>query len=316
MYTSIYHTNLGLRKAVVVLKARSGMEQLLFDCLLVNGFWLYVCRSYGAGEGCTAVYAVPVERCSEFEEFVNEIGHLGVAEDVQVFWSTCFQGGRITSDWFDNRAEGWVCRWDDWVREVQTQTTDLPYTLMEAESYPVLADDIDVKMLMKLEKDATASISEVGRLLGMSRQLAAFHYRKHLMGRKLIEGYEIFVMRYAGTEATMVLFLISFPDYEKFAKFARSLLDKFFVITMGKVLGKNALLLEVFLSTSEFRKFVGTLSTMARMKLVQNYEYAVQDFAVKRRQTISGEYFKDGSWIYDHKNHLETLKQKIANNAC
>jgi len=187
---------------------------------------------------------------------------------------------------------------------------------MEAESYPILADDIDVKMLMKLEKDATASISEVSRLLGVSRQLATFHYRKHLMERKLIEGYEIFVMRYAGTEATMVLFLISFPDYEKFARFARSLLDKFFVITMGKVLGKNALLLEVFLSTTEFRKFIGTLSTLARMKLVQNYEYAVQDFAAKRRQTISGEYFKDGSWIYDHKKHLETLKQKIANSAC
>lgn len=31
MYTSIYHTNLGLRNAVVVLKARPGMEQLLFD---------------------------------------------------------------------------------------------------------------------------------------------------------------------------------------------------------------------------------------------------------------------------------------------
>jgi len=84
MYVSVYHTNLGLRKAVVVSRAKPGMEQLLFDCLLVNGFWLYVCRSYGAGEGCTAVYAIPVERCREFEEFVHEIGRLGVAEDVQV----------------------------------------------------------------------------------------------------------------------------------------------------------------------------------------------------------------------------------------
>jgi len=187
---------------------------------------------------------------------------------------------------------------------------------MEAESYPVLADEVDVKMLMKLEKDATTSVSEIGKLLGMSRQLATFHYKKHLIERKLIEGYEIFVMRYADSEATMVLFLISFPDYERFARFARSLLDKFFVITMGKVLGKNALILEVFLSTTEFRKFVGALSGLARMKLVRSYEYAVQDFAVKRRQTISGEYFKDGSWIYDHENHLETLKQRVSNSIC
>ncbi|MBS7281307.1 MAG: AsnC family protein, partial [Candidatus Freyarchaeota archaeon] len=196
LYTCIYHTNIGLKKAVVVCKARSGMEQLLFDCLLVNGFWLYVCRSYGLGEGCTAVYAVPVERCKEFEEFIYEIKRLGVAEDVRIFWSTCFQVGHVTSDWFDDEKEWWVFRWDDWVKDVLAQRTDLPYTLLEVKSYPNFADDIDVQMLMHLEVDATKSLKEIADVLGISRQLAQHHFRKHLVGRNLIEGYDIFVMRY------------------------------------------------------------------------------------------------------------------------
>jgi len=311
VFGSPYHTNIGLRKAVVVMGAESGMEQLLFDCLLVNGFWLYVCRSYGMGEGCTAVYAVPIERCKELEEFIHEIKRLGVAKNVQIFWSTCFQGGRITSDWFDTCKKDWVFRWDDWIKEVQRQTTDLPYTLMEAKFYPILADEIDIQMLMELEQDGTKSLSEIAEILRSSRQVVHYHYKKHLIDRNLIEGYDIFVMRYGDASSVMVLFLISFHDYETLAKFARSLLNKFFVLTMGKILGENAFLVEVFLPTEEFRKFVDTLSKMAKMKLVTGYKYAIQDLRIRCRQTISGEFFKDKSWIYDHKNHMETLQKKV-----
>jgi DNA-binding Lrp family transcriptional regulator len=312
MHTAIYHTNLGLRKAVVVLEAEPGMEQLLFDCLLVNGFWLYVCRSYGIGESCTAIYAMPIEHCREFEEFINEIKRLGVAKTAQIYWSTCFQGGRITSDWFDSCKENWMFCWNDWIKEVQTQTTDLPYTLIEAKSYPNLADEIDIQMLMKLEKDATKSLSEIAKLLGISRQLAHFHFKNHLIKRNLIEGYEIFVMRYGDTHSVMVLFIISFHNYETLAKFARSLLDKFFVLTMGKILGENAFLVEVFLPTTEFRKFIDALSTLAKMKLVRNYKYAIQDLRIRRRQTISGKFFKGKSWVYNHKDYMKMLQQKVS----
>jgi len=312
LYTSIYHTNIGLRKAVVVLEAEPGMEQLLFDCLLINGFWLYVCRSYGMGEGCTAVYAVPIERCKELEEFIKEIKRLGVAKNAQIYWSTCFQGGRITSDWFDRRKEDWVFRWDDWIKEVQTQKTDLPYTLVEAKSYPILADETDVRMLMKLENDATKSLSEIARILGMSRQLAQYHFQKHLIGKNLIEGYDIFVMRYGDTTSVMVLFIISFHDYKTLARFARSLLDKFFILTMGKILGENSFLVEVFLPIDEFRKFIDALSKLAKVKLLRSYRYVIQDLRIRRRQTISGEFFKGKFWIYHHKNHMKTLQQKVS----
>jgi hypothetical protein len=119
------------------------------------------------------------------------------------------------------------------------------------------------------------------------------------------------VMPYGSMPSVMVMFIVSFHDYERFAKFARSLLDKFFVLTMGKTLGKNALLVEIFLPISEFRKFVDALSQMAKMKLVQSYKYVIQDLRIQCRQTISAEFFKGNSWIYDHKNHVEMLEQKV-----
>ena len=313
MHTSVYHTNIGLRKAVVFLEANSGMEQLLFDCLSFNEFWLYVCRSYGMGEGCTAVYAVPAEHCHELEEFIYELKRLDVARDVHIYWSTCFQGGRITLNWFDNKSGRWAFAWDEWVKEVQTQKTDLPQTLVESKSYVNRGDEIDIKMLENLEYDATRNLTEIARDLGISRQLARFHYKEHLLGRNLIEGYEVFVMRYGSSPSVMVYFAITFHTYETFAKLARSLLDKFFVLTMGKNLGENCLIVEDFLPPEEFRRFVEVLSTMTKMKLVKSYSYAIQDLGIRCRQTISPPLFKGGSWVYDHEYFIEALRQKVSN---
>jgi DNA-binding Lrp family transcriptional regulator len=311
MHASVYHTKIGLKKAFVVARAQPGMEQALFDCLKINDFWLYVCRSYGSGEGCTAIYALPAEHRTEFEEFIHELRRLKVAKNVQIYWSTCFQGGRITPDWFDNQGENWTFRWSDWVKEVGSQATDLPYTLMEPRSYEVNADEIDVNTLMWLEADATKSMNEIAKSLGISRQLAQFHYEDHLVERKLIEGFEVFVLRYGDMPFVMAYFIVSFHDYEGFAKFARSLLDKFFIISMGKILGQNALLFEIFLPTDEFRKFIDTLSKMATMKLVRGYKYVIQDLRVRSRQTFSAEFFKEKSWIYDHKKHMDMLQRRV-----
>jgi DNA-binding Lrp family transcriptional regulator len=312
MHTSVYHTNIGLKKAVVFLEAKPGKEKLLFDCLSINKYWLYVCRSYGRGEGCTAVYAIPAKSCQEFENFIRALEELEIVKKANIYWSTCFQGGRITQRWYDNNVEKWTFRWNDWIEEVQTQQVDLPYTLKEAESYENRADEIDIKMLEKLEEDASRSLTEVARTLGISRQLARFHYREHLVGRNLVEGYEVFVMRYGTSPSVMVYFIITFHNYETFAKFTRSLLDKFFVLTMGKNFGENRLIVEIFLPFEEFRKFIEALSMMTNMSLVKDYTYAIQDLNIRCRQTISPPLFKRGEWLYNHEDLMKELHQRTS----
>ena len=311
MHTSVYHTDIGLKKAIVFVEARPGFEQLLFDCLKSNGFWLYICRSFGIGEGCIAIYAIPADHCNEFEEFIYELKRLGLASNIQIYWTTCFQGGRITSTWFDSRGNNWVFNWENWINEIRYQKTDLPYTLIEPKSYSISADEIDVQILMMLEQDGTRSIKEIAETLGISRQRAQYHYKNHILKGKLIEGYEIFVMRYGDDPSVMAYFILSFHDYKRFAKFTRSCLNKFFVLTMGKILGQNALIMEIFLPLNEFRNFIDTLSIMAKNKLIKSYRYAIQDLRIRCRQTFSGEYFRDKSWIYDHEEHMKMLHQLV-----
>jgi len=41
--------------------------------------------------------------------------------------------------------------------------------------------------------------------------------------------------------------------------------------------------------------------------LLYSYDYVILDLRKAQRQTISYEYFKNGSWIYDHNKHIQNL---------
>lgn len=306
-HANIYHTNLGLKKAVVFADAIPGKEQLLFECLKANDFWLYVGRSYRGREGCNGVYAIPFDSCRKFEEFVLELRRLNVAQEVQILWSTCFEGGRITGAWFDKDKEKWVFPWNEWIEEVQNTTTRLPYTLVEPEAFVNCADEIDIFILKELEKDATVPIKEIAEKLGISRQLAWAHYKNHVVKRGLLEGFQIFVLPF-DAPWDMFVFIISFNEYKAMARFANSLLDKPFMIMVGKIFGENSLLTEICLPRIEFRNFIDALSKLACLNIIRDYQYVIQDLRVRSRQTISYEFFKKKTWIYDHKKHLRALK--------
>jgi DNA-binding Lrp family transcriptional regulator len=307
-HSTTYHTNLGLRKVVSVLTAAPGYESLVRECLEANGFWIYISRFYGKGEGCLATYTIPVEHSEEFEGFIRKITESGVAKNSSLFWSTCFQPGTLTSAWFDKEAGEWSFHWEEWVERLQNESTELPFTLKDPERFSDYADQIDVIMLKELEKDAARSMKDIADTTGISPQLARYHYREHLIGRKLLEDFEIFVYPQDSSRCDMYFFFFSFPDYEKMARFANSLLDKHFVRYVGKILNENGILSEMLLPKDEFRRFVDKLSLLARMNFIKDFDYVIMDLRTGQRQTFPYEFFKDGKWAYDHDHHMANLQ--------
>lgn len=308
---NIYHTNLGLKKALLFAEAIPGYEDLLFQCLKVNDFWIYVSRYYGMNEGCYGLYTIPKEYCSDFEHFSNKLEKTGVAKNVQIFWSTCFQSVNSRSNWFDDQSKKWVFQWDKWVKEIPTQETQLPYTLIDPTDWPIRGDEIDVFILKEIEKNPRISLSNLAEMLGVSQQFVEYHFRKHVLKRGLIEGFDVFTLHFDTAIADIFVFIFKFDSWEKLARFAKSLLNKPFVNVLGKILNKNALASVVYLPKLEFRNFIDTLSKLIRHGLLQSYNYVILDFRKVERQTISYEYFKDGQWIYDHEKHMQNIEHLV-----
>jgi len=307
LYTNIYHTNLGLKKAVVHAQSTPGQEQLLFDSMKMNDFWIYVDQCYGINEGCIAFYTIPKDHAADFEHFVYELEKLGVANHAKIFWSTCFQAVHARCKWFNLKDEQWIFNWDEWVREIPTQTTQLPYTLVDPKDFPILADETDIFILKELEKDPIVSLVDLAAMIGISQQLAEYHYKKHVVARGLLESFEVLDFRFDMKSSDMFYFFLTFESLEKLARFASSLLDKPFVLGLGKILAENALIAHLYLPKLEFRNFVDILSKLTSLGYLQSYSYVIQDMSKAQRQTISYEYFKDGLWVYDHDKHIKNL---------
>jgi DNA-binding Lrp family transcriptional regulator len=309
LLTTIYHTNLGMKKAVVFAKATPGQEDVLFDCLKVNKFYIYLSRCFGMFEGCIGIYVIPVEHTTEFEDFLTEVERLGITQDIKLFWSTCFHTVNRTRKWFDDDKKTWVFPWEKWLDEVSSSESELPYTLKDPESFPLKADETDLFIVKELEKDATVNLASIARKFGTTLQNIRYHYEKHVVKHGLIETFQIAILPLDRATVDILFFIFKFSDSEKMGKFARSLLDKPFVAILGKILNENALVSQIYLPRHEFRNFIDALSKLARENFLENYEYVIQDLRAGKwsRETVPFELFKNGCWMYEHSQHLAAL---------
>jgi DNA-binding Lrp family transcriptional regulator len=304
---SIYHTNIGLRKVVTFAEAKPGYEDLLYQCLKANDYWLYLSQCVGTPK-CLAIFGIPAGKEKEFEEFISKIQQLETVDNVKFTWSTCFQNVNPTSVWFDKTSEEWVFPWESWLQEIQTKRRELPYTLKDPDKYAQTADWIDIVILKELEKNSAVKLKDIARKLGTSLQRVKYHFENHVIRGKMFEGHQIIAEHYKALSAETYYFRFDFGDYGSFAGFANSLLNKPFARAMGKAYQKNQLFAQIYLPRQQLRGFIEALSKLVRSGFMKTYEYVIQDLTQTERQTISYEYFKDDNWTYDHKKYLERLQ--------
>jgi DNA-binding Lrp family transcriptional regulator len=306
-FTNVYHVNLGLKKAIVMAECQPGQEELLLRCLKANGFWIYLAPMYGVFQGYVGIYTIPVEHIGEFEQFLDELKNTGVARSIQHIWTTSLRRVNLTGTWFDAASEKWLFQFEDWINEILYKSTELPYTLKDPKAFPILADEVDVFILKELEKNAVVSFSELARKLGITPQAVKYRYSK-LQRLRLIEGFEIHLYPFQTMPFEAFYFIFNFENNEKFAKFAASLLNKPFVVSLGKILDQNSMIAFLYVPLQEFKGFIKALSKLRASGWLLDFFYVHLDLDKDMRQTFSYEYFKQGSWNYNHRAQIRTVQ--------
>jgi len=304
----VYHTFIGLKKAFIFARATPGYERLLWESLKANDYWLYLATRYDTAESYYGIYGIPIDHIDEFEQFLKEIKKLKIAQDIDLFWSTSIHTVNLADNWYDHDSEQWVFEWDKWMKDIESQGTSLPYTLMEPQSYPQKADRIDIIILKELQKNAECELCNVAKLLDVSPKTVQYHFQNHVIGKGLIEGYYVFLPHFEDVSDSYC-FRFNFHDEKSMAKFALSLEDKPFVRNIAKIFGWNALFVNIYLPRKEFRGLTDNLSKLIGNSLMKSYDYTIEDPSRKQAQTIPHELFKDKSWIYDHKKHITRLNE-------
>jgi len=177
------------------------------------------------------------------------------------------------------------------IREIDVNDVNLYY---QDSAEPL--DRTDLFIIKKLQKDATTSITSIARSLGISKQLAEYHLKKHVMNRGLVE-FNAKIFADLKKQPCLVL-LVEFNDYLAL------------VSTMMHIV-RIPFTSSIFLSNNKVIMYIGTpinltlrlmrlLDDLVEKKVIVDYKYYIQDPSyMPRRYTISCIAYRNGAWRRD-----------------
>lgn len=299
---------LGLAKAFMVADAYLGRQNQLLETLRNTAYWAYIIRCYGKHDGFCSYFAFPATHMKELEKYVRKAKHLQAFSNSQFFWCTNSRVVPPDFSWYDFKERRWKFDWQNWARDVLEASDELPEQISEPSNYAIMVDKKDLLIIKEMQKDETIGFNKLAEIVGISPQSIGSRYRNHIMKRKLILNYAVDVYPYPLEISDLYLFKIDFADQRCLDKFASACEGKPFVVSYSKVIGKNAILANIYLIKTEFPNFVAVLNRLFVEGLITDFFYVTLDQATYRRQTIYYEYFENGRWLYDHSERIEKLQ--------
>ena len=311
LHTNIYHTYLGLKKHVVFADVNPAYLNVIDEFFSIIDFWVYLKRVHGPTEQYHVLYIAPPENSQDIDDFLREMINLDLIYGYKKYYSTCYYNVNPTTTWYDLNKNEWIFDWESIFKELDTADTELPYTLKDPSSYPLKADTMDILILKELEKNPLISYTDLAELIGTQPQNIYYHYKNHIIGRGLIEDFQVYLLKFDVAKSIFLYLIIEFTNYTNFAKVTNIFRNKPFAQVMGKIIGENKLFLYVYIPVEELTNLLNTLSRLASMGIVKNYEYRMSSaFDPARRQTISYRNFAGTHWVYHHEAYMDALHQK------
>jgi hypothetical protein len=131
------------------------------------------------------------------------------------------------------------------------------------------------------------------------------------MKRNLIAQYELAIFPYPLQVSDLCAFVFDFADEQAMAKFANSLVDKHFALSLAKVIGRNSLVVHFYVPKVEFSNLIESVDQLAVKGIIEGFFYVSLDVTSFRRQTVSYEFFHNGTWKYDAEKAIQQLVKVV-----
>ncbi|MFB0567233.1 MAG: hypothetical protein ACETVM_01440 [Candidatus Bathyarchaeia archaeon] len=307
--TNLDHSKLGLMRAVLIADTAGGLEEKLMEAVESIDYWTYITKCYGKFNGVYALFAFPAEHKDKLEAYLKEAVRHKAMSSYLLFWVTNLCEVPPNFDWFDFKSKAWKFKWRQWINEVFKTSETISDGLLEPEKYQIMVDETDLFLLKELEKDAFVAFTKIADALKMSPQGVRYRYYKHVMKHGLITDYDIAIFPYPLLVSDMCSFIVHFQNEKALAKFSNTLSNKPFIISYGKIIGRNSLLIHSYTPKTEFPNLINALNSLVKRNLITDFFYANLDIVSFKRQTVSYEFFRDKSWTFNYKGKLERLAE-------
>lgn len=298
---------LGLIKAVLIADTNHGHIEALLKAVENVDYWTYTTRCYGKFNGIYAVFSFPFQQRAKLEEYLERANQFGAISDYVLLWTTNIIEVAPNFDSFNFKRKAWNFAWQKWLDKILNSPAYSPKKLADPKSYEIQVDYTDLLILKELEKDGLRDFTKLSKVAKITPQAVRHRFYHHVMKRNLITQYELAIFPYPLQVSDLCAFVFDFANEHALTKFANSLVDKPFVMSYAKVIGRNSLVVHFYIPKVEFTNFVESLDHLTVKRLIEDFFYVSLDVASFKRQTVSYELFHDGKWTYEASEKVEKL---------
>lgn len=304
-----YH-KIGLRSAEVLIDISPNKRRYVKDILTAHDYGYYIASCYGRFNGYYTRFVIPHGKEIEFQLFLDELVRSNLIKNYDILWIDAMIYNSKWFNWFDYRNKRWLFRWDDWIKEICTnsQKVDLDKDTLPS---PISPDYVDIFILKELYKDACISFKEIAKRIGLTAPAIRYHYYNHVVRFKFISGYRPVVLPYPMVISDLHIFRITFENYESLKRFIGSLNGKPFPVGTAIIMGKNEISSTIYLPKTELSNFINALISLSDVGIISDFSYVTLNLKDYTHETIPYQCFKDGKWIYDHELYMSEIKKMV-----
>jgi len=180
--------------------------------------------------------------------------------------------------------------------EIDIYRIDISDVNLYYQDRAVPLDRIDLFIIKKLQKDATMSITSIARSLGISKQLAEYHLKKHVMNRGLVE-FNTKIFADLKKQPYLIL-LVEFNDYLALVSTMMHIVRIPF--TSSIFLSSNEMLMHIGTPINLTLRLMRLLDDLVEKGVIVDYKHYIQDpLYIPRRYTIGHKLYRNGAWRRD-----------------
>jgi DNA-binding Lrp family transcriptional regulator len=298
---------LGMIRLVLLVAAKSGLEDTVTQALKIPNYWTVIERCEGAFTH-HSIQVIPVKFLSIFKEYISTMHAMNLIKSYRIIQTG--DSYPLFADFsnYNSSSGEWVFRWDEWLNDVKTGPTT--ESIQDPQRRTINARRIDFEIITYLELNGRMNFTEIAQKNGVSAQTVKYHYDKTLVAGGAVERFHFDVAPYPVEMSAYHECMLEFSDSASMNRFFSAAKKLFFVDQISKILRKNALIVRTRMINSRVETMFTFFSEMVNAGLLTSYSAVRLNMQSRLHQTISSELFDDvEGWKWDiYKNLLELNK--------
>ena len=315
----IDYNKLDLKCGVALINPKEGYLSRIYN-LIVNIHWFHRII-IASGDFIIAKFFVP----RKYENIIDNILYTLKKEKIIKFYrimhtSIDLASGKINREYMSVESKILKFPWSKWYRKIVSEETIKGHKLineyLKDRRCALLADEVDVKIIEQLQKNAFKKKTEIARTLNIPPWSVRHHFKTHIVKRNIILKYTPRILLFHPDMVEYLMGTIKFHSVASMKRFVNVLWNSPILRRVSKLVNLNNVFVSIMIPKDEVRNlylFLDRLCEVGILRGFRLYNVYLKTFSC---WSIPSELFKETYWDIGmekiKKAIEETLNGKIA----